>query len=428
MPADLVGDALLIWAALMLLLPKRGLRGLPHRFADVFGGRRRRVFGPSPHGRFGAAPQTALIRRIPGVAVSVVQIGLPLHAVELIARRHGGLLRMGRPLHWGESATGLAWRVCEGEITEAGLNARLLDLGVPPLRPRVSLERDADFIRPPVSWTDQWESEHAGLPEPSGSTVTLPGRLDVGPPRHPSARLRILTLGRLRILDGDEDLAPNLLRRPVLAFLWLLLLVRATVEPTAGTDRATVGQELAPWLEREQQLTKLRGRLRDTFEHLDPRLSRLVIADDYSIHFDIASCSYDVDLLRTTASEVGAAPTLMTRGLMDEAGELVESSAGEFLPEWDALEDRVSMGKGSMAQTVEQVRYEVERHRVDILAALGSAYAAWKMPGPALRFLEEAHSRRPDMEPVARSFADLLRAVGQPSRARQVEAEHGFGA
>jgi hypothetical protein len=53
---------------------------------------------------------------------------------------------------------------------------------------------------------------------------------------------------------------------------------------------------------------------------------------------------------------------------------------------------------------------------------------AWKNPADAVRFLEEAHSWRPDLDPIARRFFEVLRAAGQQSRAKQIEAEYGFSA
>ena len=83
------------------------------------------------------------------------------------------------------------------------------------------------------------------------------------------------------------------------------------------------------------------------------------------------------------------------------------------------------MGKGSSGEMVVQVRQDIERIRVDLLMAIADGYVAWKNPADAVRFLEEAHSWRPDLDPIARRFAEVLRAAGQPSGAKPIEASIG---
>lgn len=51
------------------------------------------------------------------------------------------------------------------------------------------------------------------------------------------------------------------------------------------------------------------------------------------------------------------------------------------------------------------------------LQALPDGLVAWKRRRNPLRYLEEAHSRHPDLDPIAR-LAEVLQDLGQLSRAR----------
>jgi hypothetical protein len=428
MQPDHVALALGLWVAMVLMLPKRRWREIPRRLAEVAAGRRRYVFGP-PSGavRSGTKPLIRFADVVRADALRVLEAGVPLFLVELAVEPYGRQRRLERELRWGHTSAGLAWRLMEGELSEEDVSRRLELSGLPPVR-RVDpvVNAQAVFVRPPVQWTEEWEAEQAQLAKerttPEVTVRMVPFRPDGSSP------VSVCSLGRLRLRDGDEDLTPGLVRRPVLAFIWLYLLVRSTADPGIATDRATLAQELTPWLDREQQLARLRGRLHDIAEYLDPRLARMVIFDDQSVRLDLTRYSFDVTHLRSLAEEMKSAGPLLSRSLMEEATTLLEESSGEFLPEWDALEAQVAMGKGSSGEMVVQVRQDIERIRVDLLVAIADGYVAWKNPADAVRFLEEAHSRRPDLDPIARRFAEVLRAAGQPSRAKQIEAEYGFSA
>jgi hypothetical protein len=137
-----------------------------------------------------------------------------------------------------------------------------------------------------------------------------------------------------------------------------------------------------------------------------------------------------VDLLdlRSLAAEAKGAGPLLSDDLPKDAIRVLDESAAEFLPEWDPLERAVPENKGAAVEMIERIRQGVERARIDLLVAVAEAFMARKDPARAVGYLEEVNSRRPDLEPIARRFADALRAAGQPLRADQVSAVYGFSA
>jgi len=233
--------------------------------------------------------------------------------------------------------------------------------------------------------------------------------------------LRIYTLGGLAIYRADEDLAPSLMRRPSLAFLVVHLLAHAVVDPGTNQYRASIAEEQAPRLGSSEARAKLRGKLRDISGFLDHDLARLVYSDPEYIRFELAGCSVDVMSLQALAAEAQTAGPVLPPDLLAEAKSALEDGPGEFLPEWGALENEASASGGAAEVVVERARECAERARVDLLIAVADAYLALRNPAAAVPYVEEANSRRPDLEPVAARFVEAPRArvnLLGPSRSR----------
>jgi hypothetical protein len=73
----------------------------------------------------------------------------------------------------------------------------------------------------------------------------------------------IRTLGRIELKQGGVDFAPMMLGKPVIAFIWLALLVRALTAPELEISRGSFADEFTPGMPVEKQLTRLRDRLDD---------------------------------------------------------------------------------------------------------------------------------------------------------------------
>ena len=234
-----VALALLFWAALALLLPKRSLANLRERFRLLGEGRRTHLFGP-PSLTAGAAA-TGPVGWLRANAGGILECGVPLFMVAAVIGTYGRQRRRERQLLWADTETGLAWRLLEGELDDEDVARRLVTLGSPPLRAQPAAA-GGSFERPPLAWTREWEAERLGvdLTAEEQAEIAVPFR------RSMDRGLTIRTLGPLSIRSGEEELAPALLRRPVLAFLWVLLLILGLDERGPLSDRAPIAEELAP--------------------------------------------------------------------------------------------------------------------------------------------------------------------------------------
>ncbi|MGI8610251.1 MAG: hypothetical protein ACR2MY_13690 [Candidatus Dormibacteria bacterium] len=424
MPPDLILATVTTWLALVLILPKRSWSQIPRRLRLLAAGERRSVFGPAAPVLGHQAGFGRLLRWGRVNALPVVECGVPVFLLGLALGAYGRQRRRERELLWAETEAGLAWRMLDGQFDREDLSGRFVAGGRPPLRMTTIAEIGATFERPPVAWTQEWEAERLALTvesqEDEPQTVPFRPSLD--------GRLRIHTLGGLSILFGDEDLAPALLRRQVLAFLWLLLLSWALDPSPRPSERPLVAEELAPGIGRAQQLERLRGRLRDFGLYLHPALVSAIHADPRIVRFELADCSIDVLELRSLAEEAKGTVPYLPEELLKDSVRMLEESSGEFLPEWEALERAVPEGRGAALEMIERIRNDVERARIELLVAVAEAFMARKLPARAVTYLEEVNSRRPDLEPVARRFVEALRQSGQPLRADQVSATYGFPA
>ena len=422
MRPDLLLAALALWLVLALLVPKRSWREIPSRIRAVVEGERRHLYGPWRVSSVLPRPVGRLWRAL----IGAMEAGAVVYLVGLVAERFGGPRRLERELRWADSAAGLLWRLAEGELGRAEVDRRLVVMGQPPLRDEIVLQPEVPVQRAPLAWTQEWDD----MQRDGGQRVEEePAPLPAAAPFRPASSgggLRIHTLGGLTIYRGDEDLAPSLMHRPSLAFLVVHLLAHAVVDPGANQFRASIAEEQSPRLGSSEARARLRGKLRDISGFLDPDIARLVYADPEYVRFDLAGCSVDVMRLRALAAEAQTAGPVLPPDLLAEAKSALDDGPGEFLPEWGALEKDASASGGAAEVVVQSARECAERARVDLLIAVADAYLALRNPTAAVPYLEEANSRRPDLEPVAARFVDALRWSGQPARAEQVEASYGF--
>jgi hypothetical protein len=140
------------------------------------------------------------------------------------------------------------------------------------------------------------------------------------------------------------------------------------------------------------------------------------------VNFDLETCHLDVADLRAWAAKV--APLLAP---LDEAP-LAEAVAfangfgeGAFLPEWEALEAKVTGGKSSTTTVVDDVRQDVDRWRGALLVAIADSYVARNRPALAIPYLEQRVSLHPDNEPATRKLIAAYLETGQTAKAAQLD-------
>jgi Bacterial transcriptional activator domain len=236
--------------------------------------------------------------------------------------------------------------------------------------------------------------------------------------------LTIRSIGRLELLAGDKDLAPELLSHRVLSFIWLFLLVRVVTDGDPRVDRAALADEVSPRLDPQAQRQRFRGQLRD-LQKLEAAISDRVVISGELVGLDLGHCDFDIDRLKALDEECRAAGILPARLQRRAAKLLAELGSGLFLPGWEELEHRVTGGRGGAAEVVNAARRQVADHRANVAAALAETLVAAGRTAEAIAPLEDAMAGAPHREDVIRLLISAYLRTGQTAKAKSLQAEFG---
>ncbi|MGH7765101.1 MAG: hypothetical protein ACREOM_11880, partial [Candidatus Dormibacteraceae bacterium] len=200
------------------------------------------------------------------------------------------------------------------------------------------------------------------------------------------------------IREADHEFSAVMLSKPVIAFLWLYLLIRGLQNPKDRVMRIELADELTPGLSPEKQRKRVTARLSDMLhgELPKPLADRVVIEKDDSVRLDLTHCTIDLLRLQALAAECIGNEGLLAPALAEEAARMLDAVQGEFLPGWDQLENEVTGGRGGAGELVRDLRQSVEAFRVDLLGALAANYLARREPARAITLLEQALERQPE--------------------------------
>jgi hypothetical protein len=404
------------------------------RLRAVLAGERHHLLGP-PTGRGPLAqafldrwPQ--LIRReLP----RVLELGIPLHIVAMLAEQRGARRRREREAAWRESPAGLLFQHLTGRMAEPDLLEALRARGLPPPASKLSWTPPARLTMPPMSWRTEWERhlDSLGRRPDATSAPSPPPRPAVDTPKLPRSvevELEIHTLGEIRLCADGGDLAPRLLHRPAQAATWLYLLAREARRPGDRVIRGVFADEMFPGLGADQQRRRARQRLADLNRDLPkPLLRRITVEGEY-IGLDLTACDLDVRRVLHMASVARTldADDLLAPACAPQVESALRASAREFLPGWEEIERRATDGRSGMAEIVAAVRDQVEAAHLGLLESLADAHVAGQRPAAAVPHLEEALRRRPERGDLARKLVIACERSGLGRRAAELREEHGL--
>ena len=425
----------------LLLVPTRGVDHLRVRFSDLYSGRRRWLFEP----RLSRGWMRA--RNVAVDAAEVFELGMPLYVAGRLAEQRSAQLHLERQSRWVDSPKALLAAHLKGAINESELHSQLKSRGLPlPATKAVAARVEA---RPLISikwWLERQAMAHA-MAKPNGDGSgkgTRVGPLGDGAkdeyeaevadegesaaaPRADPSYLRIRTFGRIELLQAGQDYAPELLRKKVLAFIWLYLFVRGLLEPEGRVDRGAFCEEFAPGLSPERQRKRVRDRLDDMFNRDLPKaLTSRLITDRTQLRLDLSKCSIDIVRLQALAKQCAAKHGLLTSDLAAEAIRVLDETEGEFLPDWEEIEKETNGGRGAAAEYVRALRELAETARVELMAALAVNYMARQEPRKAIPFLEQALEHQPEREDLARKLRAAYLETGQHIRAIEIQKDHAL--
>jgi len=279
---------------------------------------------------------------------------------------------------------------------------------------------------PPIAWRREWEAslqrEEQELIQTEASTLVLP----TGPSPAPWPAVTIRTLGTFQVLQGDEDLTPELLGRPTLCFIWLYLLTHSITRPSVPVHRQLLAEETFPGIDTDQQRARLRHRLHAFQRILSGVIAERIRVEGEFVRFELTGVQLDVASLKEAADEWGSGT-----GLLSEEGvadlEAALNFGGEYLPIWDDLEHQITRGRGGSGELVRNVRRLVDDLQARLLVRLARHYEARREHGRLIPLLEEVLRRRPDREDAAGLLMAAYRETGQLHRAQQLESAYRAG-
>ena len=445
MPHELIAglEAAAVVLLVLLLVPKRGVDHLRSRLSDLRSGRRRWLFEP-PMSRSGNRA-----RNIAVYAAEVLDLGIPIYVAGRLAEQRSGQLRVEGQSRWVDSPKALLAAHLKGAMTEAELHGQLQSRGLPlpptkavvpkvEARPLISikwwLERQAMAHAPAQPNGDRsGKKARVGPADEDAEETPEAGDIDEAEPSTGSlvdpGHLTIRTFARIELRQAGRDYAPELLRKRVLAFIWLYLFVRGLLEPGGRVDRGAFCEEFAPGLSPERQRKRVRDRLDDMFSRdLPEALTSRLITDRTHLSLDLSRCSIDIVRLQELAKQCVAKDGMLTNDLAAEASRVLAETEGEFLPDWEEIENETNGGRGAAAEYVRALREIAETARVELMGALAANNLARQEPRKAIRLLEQALELQPEREDLARKLRTAYLETGQHLRAIEIQKDHALDA
>jgi len=247
----------------------------------------------------------------------------------------------------------------------------------------------------------------------------------VGPdPKFPGV-LIMSTIGTIQLTIPGRDLTPDLMRRPVIGFLWLYLFARETRKAGDRITRTSLIDEVAYGV--ADPRGRLRGYLRD-LSHLPAPLGAMIKVEGELIGFDMQRQDSDIDELRELADRIRQSGRTPDPIDIQHAQELVpDIGDGEFLPGFEDMEKRVTKGRGIAGQIVAEVRAQVHTLRADVAVAVASALLDRGQAADAVALLDPFVAGSEDRDDVVQTLITALRECGQHNRAGEIRRRHVAG-
>ncbi len=465
-----LSSVIAVLAVLAIALHKRDWRSIQTRLRETRSGQRHYLFGPPD--RTGALSTDLRVRTLQRLRAELrrgFELGIPLLAVAWYAEIRGIDARRRHEAAWRQSKKGLLLRHLVGEMTEEELHVRLRQRDH--LLPAPQQELPQPRAMPPMRWRIEWDRRLREMeaeadrrwaeeptpaaqaappatipaavapiaaPEPpatgTGPVATTNAHVDGDSPAaseapaavdQPAMRIEIHTLGEIRIVIDGEDVAPGLMHAPALAFTVLYLLAWEVRQPGDRATRDFFGEEIFRGQDPQARRRGVSHRLANLKREF-PRLRNRIRTEGEYLSFDPAGCDVDVRWVLDVAERLKAAGGSLTGELYEDARRALILGAREFLPGWEGIESRGTLGGSGAAQVVAEVRDAVVAARLDILGALADAALARQQLDDAISYLEQALRLRPERTALARRLADVYERNGHAQRAARLRGEYGL--
>src|SRR6266581_2166646 len=249
-------------------------------------------------------------------------------------------------------------------------------------------------------------------------TTSAPGQT-TGEPIPAQIQTVIRTFGGLQVRRDGQDWSATLNARPLTAFVWVRLLVAAIQDPGRGVARDQLGREASPNLDRETQLKQVRNAIQRLRE-LPPALAESIRVLPQTMSFDISGQQVDaIDLLDVAKQSAGR--TILSGMLLARAQEVIESSSGDFLPEFESIEDAATGRHPTCTELIRGLRAELLAKRLGLIALVADSHLEAGRAAEAVDLLEPAFQANPDQAALRARLINAYVRAGRPEAAAGLE-------
>jgi hypothetical protein len=348
---ETVSSILILWLALVLVVPKRDCRTIPARLRATAAGERYYLFGPPDLRRWGKGD---FWDRLSAEVPRCLELGVPLWLVALKVEELSRRRRIECEAAWANSPLGWMWRHLNGELSEAELHQLYEWRGLPLPAPKAQVPRLPVYSMPPMSWLRERKVDLA-----NGDLEWWKAFSD---DEDGGGRIKVRTLGEFQVLSPNGiDLTPELRRRPVACYIWQYSLVRAILESERGIPRNGIADELYPGIDVKEQLKRLRQRLHDFQRRLPPEFGKAMMIGERELRFNLKKCLVDTVEVLQLAAAVRAGRSSALDPKQDARLKAAASAAAtEFLPDWLDLQQDVNEGRGGAEEYIQTIRIQVQ--------------------------------------------------------------------
>lgn len=421
-----VGDLVVflgLCLTVVLVLPKHSWRAVVVHLRETAEGER--VYAFAPPTRCGRLADDIVERWFQLVRRDwprVIDLGVPLYTLAVVVEARGARVRRDREAAWRGSASALILEHLAGRQPESVLHERLRERGLREPAPKLTLPPPPGFVLPPIHWRIQWEREVAATSSRSDGAA----RPDRPPAEPASAEFEVRTLGEIQFCFRGEDIAPQLLRKPILGFLWVYLLTREA-RGLGRVIRGIVGDELFPGVDPSTQSERVRRRLSELVGELPEPLRACIKMEGAYVRLDLSGYRFDVRELLDLARRVEREPDGPSDGRIAEIREALTGAGEEFLPGGEEIERKATRGRGVAGELVAQVRTDVAAAHASLLRVLADWHLSRGQPERVIPDLEEGLRRRPDQVAIAVKLIAAYEQAGQGDLAARLRMEQGLG-
>jgi hypothetical protein len=433
MPPD-VGDLVTflgLCVAAVLVVPKRSWRSIPAHLRETAEGERVYAFGlPARCGPLADDVVERWFQLVRREWPRVVDLGVPLYVLGVVVEARGARRSRARDAAWRGSASALILEHLAGRQPESALRERLRERGLREPATKLTLPPPREFVLPPIHWRTQWDQEVAAMSSASAGAAKPehPATTPVHPAAEPvSAEFEVHTLGEIRFCFRGEDIAPRFLRKWVLGYLWLYLLIREARRPGDRVLRGIIADELFPGQDPEVQNERVRRRLSELTGELQPALRDCIKMESGYVRLDLSRYRFDLRELLDLVRRVEREPDGLGEDRVAEIREALVKAGEEWLPGWEEIERKGTGGRGAAGELVAEVRAEVAAAHASLLRVLADWYVARGQAKRVIPDLEEGLRRRPDQALIATKLIAAYEHAGQPDLAARVRREYDLG-